>query len=114
MNFIQLPDYIQWNVREIPEILSRELGWEHPADVHESHFDCTLFPLKEYLKFKKYGLTQETIKNSVLIREGLMSRDEAMTRASLEQREEPEGLSGFLEKLGVSKEEINWEAEWSR
>ena len=114
MNFIQLPDYINWDIREIPKVLSKELGWEHPADVHESHFDCTLFPLKEYLKFRKYGLTQETIKNSVLIREGLMSREEALRRASLEQRAEPEILNEFFGELGISKEEVNWEAEWSR
>jgi hypothetical protein len=113
MSFIQLPDYIDWDIREIPKILSKELGWEHPEDVHESHFDCTLFPLKEYLKFRKYGLTQETIKNSVLIREGLMSREEALRRASLEQRTEPDILKEFFEDLGVKEDEINWDAEWS-
>ncbi len=114
MDFIQLPDYITWDIREIPRILSEKLDWRHPPDVHESHFDCALFPIKEYLKFKKYGLTQETIKNSRLIREGLMTREEAMERMSLEQTTEPEILDGFLRELGVSREEINWHAEWSR
>jgi hypothetical protein len=114
MDFIQLPDYIEWNLREIPYILSEKLDWRHPPDVHESHFDCTLFPIKEYLKFKKYGLTQETVKNSRLIREGLMTREEAMERMSLEQTTEPPILQGFLDELGVSREEINWQAEWSR
>jgi N-acetyl sugar amidotransferase len=114
MDFIQLPDYIEWNLKEIYRILSEKLGWRHPPDVHESHFDCTLFPIKEYLKFNKYGLTQETVKNSRLIREGLMTRDEAMERMSLEQTTEPEIFDGFLRELGVSREEINWQAEWSR
>jgi N-acetyl sugar amidotransferase len=114
MDFIQLPDYIEWNVREIPRILSEKLGWRHPPDVNESHFDCILFPIKEYIKFKKYGLTQETVKNSRLIREGLMTREEAMERMSLEQTTEPEILDGFLRELGVSRKEINWQAEWSR
>ena len=114
INLIQLPDYIKWNIIEIPHILSKELGWKHPPDVHESHFDCTLFPLKEYLKFKKYGLTQETIKNSVLIREGLMTRKEAMERKKMEQTTEPEILEAFFDELKISKDEINWDAEWSR
>jgi hypothetical protein len=113
MNFIQLPDYVDWNIREIPHILTRELGWVHPKDVHESHFDCLLFPIKEYLKFKKYGLTQETIKNSVLIREGLMSREEALERARVEQTDEPSVMKTFLDELGLSKDDINWDAEWS-
>ena len=114
MSFIQLPDYIEWNIREIPKILSSELGWTHPKDVHESHFDCSLFPIKEYLKFKKYGLTQETIKNSVLIREGLMTREEAIERMGLECRTEPQILESFLQDLGLSKEQINWNSEWSK
>ena len=114
VNFIQLPDYIEWNIKEIPHILSKELGWKHPPDVHESHFDCSLFPVKEYLKYKKYGLTQETIKNSVLVREGLMTREEAVERMSLEQTTEPEALDCFLQELGLSKDDVNWQAEWSR
>jgi hypothetical protein len=114
MDFIQLPDYIEWNIREIPYILSEKIGWKHPSDVHESHFDCTLFPIKEYLKFNKYGLTQETIKNSQLIREGLMTREEALERMSLEQTTEPAIFSYFLRTLGLSRDEVNWQAEWSR
>jgi hypothetical protein len=114
MDFIQLPDYIEWDIKDIPRILSEKLDWKHPPDVNESHFDCTLFPIKEYLKFQKYGLTQETVKNSILIREGLMTREEAMERMSLEQTTEPEILDGFLQELGVLREEIDWQAEWSR
>lgn len=114
MDFIQLPDYIEWDIKEIPRVLSEKLDWRHPQDAHESHFDCTLFPIKEYLKFKKYGLTQETIKNSRLIREGLMTRDEAMERISLEQTAEPSIFDDFLRELGTSRGEINWQAEWSR
>ena len=113
MNFIQLPDYIDWNIREIPHILSTELGWTHPRDMHESHFDCLLFPIKEHLKFRKYGLSQETIKNSVLIREGLMTREEALERAGMEQTAEPSIMKSFLEELDLTKDDINWDAEWS-
>jgi len=114
MDFIQLPDYVEWDLRKIPYILSEKLGWSHPPDAHESHFDCSLFPLKEYLKFKKYGLTQETIKNSVLIRQGLMTREEALERMSFEQTTEPEVLDAFLHELGITRDDVNWQAEWSR
>lgn len=112
--FIQLPDYIDWNIREIPHILSSETGWEHSGDIHESHFDCKLFPIKEYLKFKKYGLTQETIKNSRLIREGLMSREEGLERMKFEHTEEPLIFQTFLNELGLTPQQINWKAEWSK
>jgi hypothetical protein len=114
MKMIQLPDYVPWDLNEIPRILNRNLGWQQPPDRHDSHFDCTLFPIKEYLKFKKYKLTQETIKNSIMIREGRMTREEAIKRISLEQTEEPEIFQIFLSELGISKIDVNDEAEWSR
>jgi len=114
MDFIQLPDYIKWDIRKMPQLLKEAFDWQQPLNGHESHFDCSVFPIKEYLKFKKYGLTQETIKNSVMIREGIMSREEALERMSLEQTEEPEIYHSFLEELGLSKHEVNEQTEWSR
>jgi hypothetical protein len=114
MDMIQLPDYISWNMREIPEILAKEIGWHRPADTHASHFDCTVFPIKEFLKYKKYGLSQETIKNSIMIREGIMTREEALAYSALEQKEKPNMYENFLHEVGLTAEEVNEEAEWSR
>jgi len=115
IDLIQLPDYVPWDLKAMPGILRKAFGWQQPPDRHDSHFDCTLFPIKEYLKFKKYGLTQETIKNSILIREGAMTRGEAMEKMKTEQTEEPvEILRPFLEQIKVRRKEINQEAEWSR
>lgn len=114
IDLIQLPDYVEWDLMKIPGILKRELGWRQPAGKHDSHFDCSLFPIKEFLKFKKYGLTQETIKNSTLIREGMMTRDEAMERMALEQRTEPDSYGPFLSELNIERSEVNDKAEWSR
>jgi hypothetical protein len=114
MNFIQLPDYIRWDVRKMPQLLKEAVGWQQPPDTHDSHFDCTVFPIKEFFKFKRYGLTQETIKNSVMIREGMMTRAEALEMMSLEQTEEPKIYHSFLEELGLSRDDVNEQAEWSR
>jgi hypothetical protein len=113
LGFIQLPDYVHWDLMKMPQILKKEVGWNQPPNTHDSHFDCTLFPSKEYLKIKRYGLTQETIKNSVLIREGLMTREEALDRMKLEQTDEPDDYNLFLKELGLSREDVNQEAEWS-
>ena len=112
-DFIQLPDYVPWDLNAMPQLLAERVGWRQPPNVHGSHFDCTVFPVKEFLKYKKYGLTQETIKNSVLIREGLMTREEALERMSLDQTEEPDVYSAFLKGLGLSADDVNGEGEWS-
>ena len=41
-------------------------------------------------------------------------REEALERMSLEQRSAPEILDPFLNELGLPRDEINWQAEWSR
>lgn len=112
--FIQLPDYVSWDLNSMPHILAENIGWQQPPNVHGSHFDCTLFPIKEFLKYRKYGLTQETIKNSVMIREGLMTRDDALKKMSLDQTEEPDIYQLFLKDLGLSVDDVNGHGEWSR
>ena len=114
IDLIQLPDYVEWDLMMIPQILKKELGWEQPSGKHDSHFDCSLFPIKEFLKYKKFGLTQETIKNSTLIRRGVMTRNEALQRMALEQRTEPDSYQDFIDELGLHRSEINDKAEWSR
>ena len=114
IDLIQLPDYVEWDLMRIPQILKKELGWEQPSGKHDSHFDCSLFPIKEFLKYKKFGLTQETIKNSTLIRRGVMTRNEALQRMALEQRTEPDRYQDFIDELGLHRSEINDRAEWSR
>lgn len=66
--------------------------------------------IKGCLKFKKYGLTQETIKNSRLVREGRTTSEEAMVRVALEQTTELAIFDGILRELGVPKDEVNWQA----
>jgi len=113
-SFIQLPDYVPWDLNSMPQILTENVGWQQPPNVHGSHFDCTVFPIKEFLKYKKYGLTQETIKNSVMIRDGLMTRDDALKRMSLDQTEEPDIYPVFLKDLGLSVDDVNRHGKWSR
>jgi len=113
IHLIQLPDYIEWDLMKIPDILQLELNWCQPSGKHNSHFDCSLFPIKEFLKYRKYGLTQETIKNSTLIREGVMSRQDALERMALEQWTEPDIYQAFIAELGLDRAGINDTAEWS-
>ena len=112
--FIQLPDYVPWDLNNMAQILTEDIGWRQPPNGHGSHFDCALFPIKEFLKYRKYGLTQETIKNSVMIREGLMTRDDALKRMGLDQTDEPDVYREFLNELNLSVGDVNGDGEWSR
>jgi hypothetical protein len=109
---VQLPDYVDWDYSQIGKTLEEELGWEIPSGGREAHFDCRLAPLGEYLKCRRFGFSQEDIRNSVLVREGRMSRDEALDKTRLAQTTEPEVLQEALAEWGMTAGEVAWDAEW--
>lgn len=49
-----------------------------------------------------------------MIREGMMTREEALEMMSFEQTEEPNIYDSFLEELGLSRDDVDEKAEWSR
>lgn len=110
---IHLPNFLDWDYRMIAPLLERELGWRRPDDRRDAHFDCRLAPLQEWLKHRRFGFGQMTIKNSVLVREGRMTRAEALERAAREQSSEPGVLAEALESWGLARSEVAWDAEWA-
>jgi len=113
LRVIHLPEYVDWDYRTIGETLESELGWRRSSVRKDAHFDCRLAPLQEYLKHRRFGFGQMTIKNSVLVREGRMTREEALRRAGLEQSVEPEILSEVLERWGLTSNEVAWDGKWA-
>lgn len=150
-HFIQLPDFMDWDYREIERVLTDELemikpgekvsGYEEadpekvgsgerladsPDSIQETdsitanghrpkrhHYDCSLHPLNEYIKYRRMGISQETLRNSVLIREGRMTREEALEKEEMVRKEEPEILKAAMKEWNVKYEDINWDGDWS-
>jgi hypothetical protein len=64
---ISFYDYIEWDRNVIMETIKKELGWENPAD-KEWRFDCKLHTFGNY-KFKKaFGISQDGVGYSNMIR----------------------------------------------
>ncbi len=76
------------------------------------HYDCSLHPLNEYIKYRRMGMSQETLRNSVLIREGRMTREEALEKEEMVRKEEPEILKDAMKEWNVRSEDINWDGDW--
>jgi len=106
---LNLPDYVRWNNQEIQDCLEQELDWT-PPDKTKDHIDCKFAPVKYYLKNKQiphYIFKQE--KYSQLIRDGQMTREEALeflNAAIQTEDEEPAELDDFLKFLKLEKNEI--------
>jgi hypothetical protein len=111
---IQLPDYVEWDYGAITETLEREIGWASPEGRPGAHFDCLLAPIPSYLKLRKFGFCQETIRMSALVREGRMAREEALSREEAARPEEPQVFRDVLAQWGLEPEDVAWDAEWSR
>ncbi len=111
MDYIQinLPDFLPWKIKDIEKLLKNELDWQTPDPEHD-HIDCRFAPVKNYLKNKQiphFVFKQE--KYSQLIRDGQMTRDEALAKLNnLIQREGevPPELEVFMDFFELEPQDI--------
>jgi len=75
--FIPFFEYIRWDSMENTKLLKDELGWQHPPG-RESRFDCSLHTLGNKHFYEQYGITQDGVNFCNFIREGKMSREDAI------------------------------------
>lgn len=108
---INLFDYFNPMKKQILETLEKELGWEPPSRKFE-HGDCLLNPIKDYIVCKRWGFSEVTGAYSTQVRNGKMTREEAIKRAETEEvREPPAVLETFLEKIGLSYDDFEKSVE---
>lgn len=98
---IHFYDYVDWDPVEGIAILQRELGWKHPPD-KKSRFDCRLSCFAGYGNLKKGGISANGIISCNLIREGLMSREEALEREQSEMNTVVEKCQSVINELGLN------------
>jgi hypothetical protein len=72
-------DYIEYDPFGIVEILKKELNWRSPAE-RESRMDCMIHALMNYQNWKDTGITRDGFTYAVLIRNGLLSREDALKK----------------------------------
>ncbi len=96
-------DYLYKPFPEIVEIIRREMGWKDASGSVE-HLDCELHDIPFYRDTLKIpGITKYTFHSSGLIRQGLMTREEALAREEEEIRKggSPPELQKFLDENGI-------------
>lgn len=99
---VSVLNYLHPGATNLRETLIKEMDWEAPSDDYE-HSDCQLNPLKDYLMFRKWGCTELRQAYSALVRNGEMTREEAMQKVEVEEiRKPPNALELFLEKARIT------------
>lgn len=85
----------------------QKVGWQSPGGAIE-HGDCLLLPIKDYLQYKKWGCSEVTGLYSLLVRNGEITREEALRKALAEEpAEAPPILPQFLKQIGMIESEFN-------
>ncbi len=108
---IYLGNYEPWNQRENVEIITKELGWKHiPIEgtyVDWDKSDCAFEPVRDWQKFIKRGFGRTTFQASKDVREGLMTREEALKLVEKYDGKRPNALDNFLKEINMTEEKFN-------
>lgn len=102
IKYFNLPDYIRWDLREIHDILAKELGFERKLS--DIRFDCLATPHSNFLFRRIAGFSKLEFLYANMVRAGFLSRPEAMDK--LEEREADglsEGFFDFMNGIGCKR-----------
>lgn len=100
---IGMYDYIYLPFNEIIDILKREMNWSDASGSSE-HLDCHLHDIPFYKDTLRIPhITKYTFHSSGLIRQGLMTREQALQKeeAELKRTEPPKELITFLKENDI-------------
>lgn len=100
---IGLYDYMYLPVQEIISILKQEMGWSDFGGTAE-HLDCELHDVPFFKNTLLISnITSSTFHNSGLLRQGIISKEEALRRESQDIAREgiPTDLAAFLAENGI-------------
>ncbi len=104
---ISLPDYMEWDDKELKRVIHDELGWAGRTDGSTDHVDCRFAPIKNFLMIQKWGFGEKTTKYAAMARAGQLTREQAIERAAQEESVVPTAvLEDFKATFGLTEAEI--------
>lgn len=108
INVIRLFDFLRWDEKEIEGKISRELGGRKSGEIESSwRFDCRLDYVRRYMYAATVGVTELQDLYSKMIREGMITREEAFERLKKENWISRDIVSNVLEQLDLNLSELN-------
>ncbi len=103
IEILDLFHFIQWNEKDVISRISRELHWDYPKTLNSTwRFDCEIAHLKDYMYVKTLGMTEKDDFYAKMVREGLMTRSEALARLDKENQLHIDKIIESIEQVGLS------------
>jgi len=93
-------DYVDWDPVKGIAVLERELGWKHPPNTI-SRFDCSLSCFTSHRGLQVDGISGDAVISCNLIREGFLSREEAIEAEQLREHAVVEECERLISELGL-------------
>lgn len=98
--------FLPYDAAEYTSIIEKEVGWKMPELSYPAEStNCELNFLSVYLSMKKHGYTHYHVEMSKLIREGLMTREDALEKLKINFSEEV--LDEVAKKLNCKIEDVD-------
>jgi len=72
--------WVKYDEKKVLNTVKNELGWTSDIDTSTSRIDCIVGILRDYLYDRMLGFTEDDVKHSNMIRQGMLLRSEGMVR----------------------------------
>jgi glucosamine--fructose-6-phosphate aminotransferase (isomerizing) len=106
-NFVYLWHYIPWKEDTIIKTLKGKYGWETAPDTSTTwRIDDGTVPFYNYIYYVAQGFTENDTFRSNQIREGILTRTEALRLASEENRPRYEALAWYFNTLSLNGNDV--------
>jgi tRNA(Ile)-lysidine synthase TilS/MesJ len=103
MDRIELFDYIPWNEENVISRITGELDWDYPREYGGTwRFDCKIEHIRDYMVAKTLKASGREDFYSKMIREGVMSREEALVRIKNEDKLHMNDIEDVLQMAGIT------------
>ena len=102
VNFYQLFDYIQWNEEEVNSIIINKYNWEQSVDTSSTwRIGDGTASFYNYIYCSVVGFTENDTFRSNQIREGMITREQALKLIYAENKPRYNSLKWYLEIIGL-------------
>jgi len=102
IKFIDLFHYIPWEEKEVISRIQSELNWDYPRYLKSNwRFDCRIGHLKDYLYMKTISMTEKDDLYAKMVREGIISREDALARLKEENEIYFDEIKELLNQVGI-------------
>jgi hypothetical protein len=108
LQVVGLFEFVRWNEDEVVSTVRDELKWK-TLDYRKTSWraDCKIHFLKDYLYANTLGFTKNAELLSGMIREGMITRDEALARLANDNYVSRPFFTEFLRELGLELHDLD-------